>query len=281
MTNNSYSKVPQNDLTGKVFGKLTVLEKSNETRCEGGYIYWLCLCECGNEVIYQSSYLRSGNIFSCGCKRLPDGTKDMTGQVFGRLLVVEKAKREKRGVVYWRCICDCGTETIKCGSDLRRKSTRSCGCLARETLPPVNYKHGQANNKERVTKTKTYSIWGAMMGRCHNLNNQRYEHYGARGIKVCDRWRNFENFFEDMGHPPTDQHSIDRINVDGNYEPSNCRWASKDEQRANQRKVSDYTRVTLQDLESLKMYSDENVCDRIYVKLTKYEKMLLKEIKSR
>jgi len=102
------------------------------------------------------------------------------------------------------------------------KKTRSCGC--------INRKHGQAN-----VKTAEYKAWGSMLRRCYNKNSANFERYGGRGITVCDRWREFAAFFEDMGPRPSPQHSLDRVNNAGNYEAQNCRWATRSQQNANTR----------------------------------------------
>jgi hypothetical protein len=117
------------------------------------------------------------------------------------------------------------------GGNLRSGDVRSCGCLQREIIARRNRTHGHS---VRGAETPTYRSWKAMHTRCTNPNPSTWAHYGGRGIEICERWRSFESFLEDMGERPEGT-SIDRIDVDGNYEPGNCRWATPTEQRANRR----------------------------------------------
>lgn len=149
---------------------------------------------------------------------------DLTGQRFGRLTAIKYAKRGR-----WLCKCECGNQKLVRTEGLRRGTSRSCGCLANELLSKRTRTHGRS-------KTPMWHVWLSMRQRCENPKHQAYENYGGRGIKVCDRWSSsFENFVEDMGERPSDKHSIDRINNDGNYEPGNCRWVERIEQEHNKR----------------------------------------------
>lgn len=162
-------------------------------------------------------------------KKHPKLKKDLTGQRFGRLLVIKRAESMSTGIVFWECLCDCGHTSIVRSQMLLRGSTVSCGCFRRERAganPKIT--HGK-------TKTKEYTVWANMKGRCYNEKDAAYYNYGGRGITICERWLNsFENFLKDMGECP-DGMSIDRINNDGNYEPSNCKWVTIFEQNANRR----------------------------------------------
>jgi hypothetical protein len=160
---------------------------------------------------------------------------DLTGKCFGHWTVL--ALHPQRYVApdgrtvfaQWLCRCACGTERVVLGGSLRRGASKSCGgsgCGVHWGL-----KHGHCRNGH---STRIYEIWAAMMQRCYNPNHPVYSHYGGRGITVCERWHSFVNFLIDMGEPPPDR-SIDRINNDGDYEPNNCRWATRSEQRRNQR----------------------------------------------
>lgn len=145
------------------------------------------------------------------------------GKKYGRLKVIEILIPRKAV-----CECDCGNTTIVFRSNLTRGNTASCGCLWTEKVAKGK-KHGLSDSVE-------YHSWSGMKKRCYNKNSHNYHWYGGRGIKVCDRWMDsFENFIKDMGRKQTEDHSLDRINPNGNYEPDNCRWASHKEQCNNRR----------------------------------------------
>lgn len=154
---------------------------------------------------------------------------DISGQRFGRLTVLSLAGQAKDGRFRWLCRCDCGTYTIVRGPKLRSGRTQSCGCLKldRKGTKNPNFKHGLSFSPE-------WHSWDSMIQRCENLKHTSYKNYGARGIKVCDRWHSFENFVSDMGRRPSG-HTLDRINNDGNYEPGNVKWSTPKEQAGNRR----------------------------------------------
>lgn len=153
--------------------------------------------------------------------------RNLVGMTFGRLTVVSKAESNKHGAAMWRCACSCGREHLAMGSLLRRGEVKSCGCL-KGSSPAYNRTHNMSD-------TPLFRVWATMRNRCKNPKVKGYESYGGRGIKVCERWESFENFMADMGPRPSEAHSIDRINVDGDYEPRNCRWATITDQMSNKR----------------------------------------------
>lgn len=156
--------------------------------------------------------------------------KDLTGQKFGRLTVIERAGSNSYGRALWLCVCDCGKIDIKQGKLLLNGHCRSCGCGEYEN---------RVNNctSHKLTNTRLYTIWGGMKQRCYYTKHKDYHNYGGRGITICDEWKNdFKAFYDwAITHGYRDDLTIDRIDVDKNYTPDNCRWATAHEQRINQR----------------------------------------------
>lgn len=161
--------------------------------------------------------------------------KDIGGQRFGRLIALEPTGEKRHGQHVWLCRCDCGN--LKCIpiGQLNAKSgkTQSCGCLLKEARS--NFRHG-------MTDTPIHTRWWGVIQRCYYPNSISYPRYGAKGIRVCDRWLTFENFYADMGEPPTPDAQLDRLDPKGDYCPENCQWLS---QRENTRKAARQRRRAL------------------------------------
>jgi hypothetical protein len=165
--------------------------------------------------------------------------KNLVGHRFERLLVQHQVGVDKHGNALWECLCNCGTLKIVAACHLGK--TKSCGCLQQEHCQQMglsNLSHGHSTGGKL---TSEYRAWSGLLQRCFNLTCPGYPDYGGRGIKVCNRWNpntsgSFQNFLNDMGLKPDKDFSIDRRNVDGDYEPNNCRWATKSVQSHNQRK---------------------------------------------
>lgn len=235
------------DLTGTKYGMLTVIGRGED------YIYpngrriprWLCQCECGGTTLAQSGNLRHGKTKSCGCLQRKQASErmrkqnynaiDISGQKFGRLTAIRPVERRSNYGVIWLCACDCGEKTTVPTKMLRSGNTRSCGCIKKEKISRVNYIHGKAHN------SRLYNIWVGMRQRCLDPNHKSYKNYGGRGISICNEWNNFEAFEQwalKRGYDAQaayGQCTIDRIDVDGNYDPDNCRWVDSKIQANNKR----------------------------------------------
>ncbi len=160
----------------------------------------------------------------------PPNAANLTGRRFGRLVVLGFSGERRSRAPLWVCQCDCGNFCFVRSTDLTNHSTRSCGCLAREESAARLLKHGLAHGD-------LYRIWERMISRCHNPVNPAFADYGGRGIKVCQRWRDsVQAFVADMGKRPSRKYSVNRKDNNGDYEPSNCEWATDLEQARNTRR---------------------------------------------
>ena len=217
------------NLVGQKFNRLTVVSRAEN---RNNSARWLCQCDCGTSITVAGTKLRSGHTKSCGCYHREIGSRthvlDLVGQIYGRLTVLEKAANVGANSG-WRCRCECGTERIVSSCHLRTGHTTSCGCAQRDAAKASFTKHGLRN-------TRVYRIWNAMIQRCTDEHASNYHNYGGRGITVDPRWlESVENFFEDMGNPPSPRHTLDRRDNDKGYCKENCRWATSEEQHNNRR----------------------------------------------
>ena len=159
--------------------------------------------------------------------------KDLIGKRFGRLVVIKRVENDKHNKVQWLCQCDCGNKKIIGSAQLLAGQTISCGCYHKE----ICVKNLKNKNNHKLSKTRLYRIYAGIKERCLNINLKAYKNYGGRGIKVCKEWKNdFMNFYNwAINNGYSDDLTIDRIDVNGNYEPNNCRWVTKKVQNRNTR----------------------------------------------
>lgn len=170
------------------------------------------------------------------CIKRGNGFKELSGERVGRLFVLSGCGKDKFGNSLWNCECDCGGRVVVSSGKLLSKTrpTRSCGCLQREATAERNRK----NATHRDVQSAEYNSWKGMKQRCTNKKDRNYFRYGGRGIAVCQRWLDsYEAFLKDMGRSPSCKHSIERVDVNGNYEPSNCVWATIKTQNRNTRRT--------------------------------------------
>jgi hypothetical protein len=238
-------------MIGRRYSKLTVIAVS-----EANPKHVECRCDCGNNHVCRAIAVRGGSVKSCGCLRgtalrgrrvsnpnrlayyakmkqdACDSAASIVGRTFGRLSILRASTSEPGAVV---ARCECGAFWHGRASTVMAGAVKSCGCLNREMTVARNYRHG-------LSHTPEYEVWRSMLKRCLNPRAAGFDNYGGRGILVCSRWIDGEDgksglecFVADIGKRPTPQHSIHRIDNDGNYEPANCTWATRSQQARFQR----------------------------------------------
>ncbi len=236
------------DLTGRKFGRLTVIARGEDyVNPNSGKRRprWICKCDCGCSALCQAGALKNGRAKSCGCLRneiikQPRGPNherqiDITWQRFGKLTAIKPVGKSGHNGILWECRCDCGNIINRDCADLRSGNVKSCGCFRNEKISAVNRKHGESH------KSRLYSVWVGMRQRCNDPNHKSYHNYGGRGISVCEEWNDFAIFKRwalENGYDADAKYgecTLDRIDVDGNYKPSNCRWVDSKTQAKNKR----------------------------------------------
>lgn len=229
------AKKPIIPMVGKRFGRILVTGDAG--RDARGNLLYSCICDCGNVITVLGSLLRSGGTKSCGCLaietrrnigraskgRASTKAANLEGKTFGYLTVLRRDGSNIHGQALWLCRCECGKETRVTTAKLNSGATKSCGCLGLRHATEAKIKHGQSG-------TPLYCVFKSMHSRCERENTREFRWYGAKGVQVCDGWKEFQSFYDwAMSHGYEQGLTIDRIDPDGDYEPSNCRWITRSE----------------------------------------------------
>lgn len=213
---------------GQKFGRLTLVSSyvNNKNRSS-----WRCVCECGKKVFVKDGSINNGHVRSCGCLRRECNRRYKPfepKQTVARLTLLFKFR--KNGILFWRSLCECGTRTTASDGNIRSGNVKSCGCLLRETAAARHTTHGESK------KTPEWLAWKNMIDRCENPDHQAFKNYGMRGITVCRAWRrSYVAFLKDVGRRPSKGHTLNRIENNKGYCPSNVNWATWGEQGRNRR----------------------------------------------
>lgn len=234
------------DISGQRFGRLVALKKGDGRRTSGGAhkTTWVCRCDCGAVCEVDGQKLRKGHTTSCGClKHENKGSsfEDLTGKKFGRLTVVGFLPQEERSspTYCWRCVCDCGKEVFGNAAKMKSGVQVSCGCYRNEMI-------GNLNKKYEYSNKRLYGVYKSMLSRCYDENHREYHNYGGRGIKVCDEWLGefgydaFAKVAYAKGYDANAEFhecTLERIDVNGDYEPNNICWITNQQQQENRRDV--------------------------------------------
>lgn len=231
----------KNNLTGQKFGKLTVVKYSHSTKSG---VYYLCQCECGNTKTVRAGHLINGDTTSCGCAkkdRVYNRINDLTGKKFGKLTVLSYAFSDKHRVSHYLCECECGNKKIISGQSLSKGLTKSCGCIKKSKKSDNKLK--KRDRSKWASYDRIYRIWYAIKYRCYYQNSTIYKKYGAKGITMCEEWKNdfqcFKQWALENGYK--ENLTIDRIDNSKGYSPDNCRFVDYYVQNNNRNTVHKIT----------------------------------------
>lgn len=220
---------------GKTFGRLTVISDSERSTAQLKYL--VCRCSCGQIATIIKSSVIHGQTKSCGClardivsERRAKMRGRLIGKTFGMLTVISAGVPVLRSGQLREtsvCVCRCGSKSTVQSRYLESGNTKSCGCRKRKAWQLAHITHG-------MTNTRIYKVWAGMIKRCSNPRELSWKYYGERGVKVCERWKRFENFFNDMGEGNSGW-SLERLDTNGDYNPNNVVWANRTQQNRNKR----------------------------------------------